>query len=149
MGGDASRAPNDIAYGVESWGRIRRLDPQGRDLYSAWNMVLDTIGRSLDTVRPWAQNALLAVDVSGKKLVITPTYYVFRHVSQFTDAGAKVLSASGDALAWKNPDGSTVAVIYNGGGAKKMIVSMAGKKLHSTRPAAAGPPSIGSRWSAR
>ena len=94
----------------------------------------DTIGRSLDTVRPWAQNALLAVDVSGKKLVITPTYYVFRHVSQFTDVGAKVLSASGDALAWKNPDGSSVAVIYNGGGAKKMIVSMAGKKLQFDAP---------------
>jgi glucosylceramidase len=59
---------------------------------------------------------------------------VFRHVSQFTDVGAKVLSASGDALAWKNPDGSTVAVIYNSGAAKKMIVSMAGKKLQFDAP---------------
>jgi glucosylceramidase len=134
MGGDASRAPNDMAYGVESWGLIRDWIRKGVTSYSAWNMVLDTIGRSLDTVRPWAQNALLAVDVSGKKLVITPTYYVFRHVSQFTDVGAKVLSASGDALAWKNPDGSSVAVIYNGGGAKKMIVSMAGKKLQFDAP---------------
>jgi len=135
MGGDASRAPNDFAYGVESWGLIRDWIKRGVTSYSAWNMVLDTIGRSLDTVRPWAQNALLAVDVQGKRLVITPTYYVFRHVSQFTDVGSKVLSTStNDSLAWKNPDGTTVAVIYNSGGAKKMIVSIGGKKLQFDAP---------------
>lgn len=68
---------------MESWGLIRDWIKKGVNAYSAWNMVLDTVGRSLDTVRPWAQNALLAVDVSGKKLHITPAYYVFRHVSQY------------------------------------------------------------------
>ena len=47
---------------------------------------------------------------------ITPTYYVFRHLSQYVDVGAKRIGSSGgfnDALVWKNPDNSIVAVMYN------------------------------------
>src|SRR5690606_29952239 len=58
-GHDQSRAPNDYAYGVESWNRIKEWLNTGVNSYLAWNMVLDTVGRSLDTVRPWAQNALI------------------------------------------------------------------------------------------
>jgi glucosylceramidase len=135
-GTDQSRAPNDFAYGVESWGLLRDWIKKGVNAYSAWNMVLDTVGRSLDTVRPWAQNALLAVDVGAKKLNITPTYYVFRHLSQYVDPGAKLVTAmGGDTLAFKNPDGSTVAVMYNSGGAKTSIISIGGKKLSFPMPA--------------
>jgi len=134
-GTDQSRAPNDHAYGVESWGLIRDWIKKGVNAYSAWNMVLDTIGRSLDTVRPWAQNALLAVDTSGKRLVITPTYYVFRHLSQYVDPGAQVVGTTGgDALAFKNPDGSIVAVLYNSGGAKMTTVALGGKKYQFDMP---------------
>ena len=38
----------------------------GVNIYSAWNMVLDTGGFSVDTMRPWPQNALLAVDRSRR-----------------------------------------------------------------------------------
>ncbi len=134
-GTNQSRAPNDFAYGVESWGLLRDWIKKGVNAYSAWNMVLDTIGRSLDTVRPWAQNALLAVDTGAKKLNITPAYYVFRHLSQYVDPGAKVMTANGgDTLAFKNPDGTVVAVMYNSGGAKKSIVSIGGKKLSFDMP---------------
>ena len=57
-----------------------------------------------------------AVDVGAKRLNITPTYYVFRHLSQFVDVGAKRIGSSGgfnDALVFKNPDNSIVAVMYN------------------------------------
>ncbi|WP_437643709.1 glycoside hydrolase family 30 protein [Sorangium sp. So ce362] len=135
-GTDQSKAPNDHAYAVESWGLIRDWIKKGVNAYSAWNMVLDTVGRSLDTVRPWAQNALLAVDVPGKKLNITPAYYVFRHVSQYVDPGAKVVATSGgDALAFKNPDGTLVAVMYNAGAAKQAVVAVGGKKLQFELPA--------------
>jgi glucosylceramidase len=135
-GTDQSKAPNDFAYAVESWGLIRDWIKKGVNSYSAWNMVLDTVGRSLDMVRPWAQNALLTVDTAAKKLNITPTYYVFRHVSQYVDAGAKVVGTSGgDALAFKNADGTIVAVIYNSGAAKKSIVALGGKKLQFDMPA--------------
>lgn len=129
-GTNQSRAPNDHAYAVESWGLIRDWIRKGVNSYSAWNMVLDTVGRSLDTVRPWAQNAPLVVDINAKTLQLTDTYYVFRHVSQYVDPGAKVVGTmGGDALAFKNPDGTVVAVMYNSGGAKQAIVSIGGKKL--------------------
>ena len=129
-------APNDHAYGVESWGLIRDWIKAGITAYSAWNMVLDTVGKGIDTTRDWAQNALLTVDVAGKKLNITPTYYVFRHFSQFVQPGAKVVATSGgDALAFKNPDGRIVTVLYNSGAAKTFIVSMGGKRFSFAMPA--------------
>jgi glucosylceramidase len=133
-GNNTSKAPNDFAYGVESWGYIRDWIKLGVTHYSAWNMVLDTVGRSLDTVRPWAQNALLVVDVSGKSLFVTPAYYVFRHFSQYADVGGKVVStSSNNAVAFKNPDGTVVAVIYTNA-AKTITVAIAGKKLQFQMP---------------
>ena len=85
-------------------------------------MVLDTGGKGNDTVRQWAQDALLVVNTSSKTLTLTPAYYVFRHVSQYVQPGAKVVATSGgDALAFKNPDGSVVAVMYNSGGANANV----------------------------
>ena len=61
-------APNDQAYAVESWGYIRRRDQKGGvTAYNAWNMVLDTGGKGNDTIRHWAQNALLVVNTSSKR----------------------------------------------------------------------------------
>jgi glucosylceramidase len=82
------------------------------------------------------QDSLLVVDTSSKKLIITAAFYVFRHVSQFAAPGARVVSTTGgDALAFKNPDGSVVAVMYNSGAAKTATVSITGKKLQFQMPA--------------
>lgn len=125
-------APNDYAYGIESWGLIRDWIKNGVTSYSAWNMVLDTVGKSLDN---WPQNALLNVNTSTKALILTPAYYVFRHASQFVDPGAKVLTTSGgDALAFKNPDGSIVVVMYNSGAAKTAVVAIGSTKLSFSMP---------------
>jgi glucosylceramidase len=133
---DASMAPNDQAYAVESWGLIRDWIRAGVTAYSAWNMVLDTGGVGIDTTRVWPQNALLTVDTSTRTLNVTPAYYVFRHLSQFAAPGAKVVATrGGDALAFKNPDGSVVAVMYNAGSAKTMTVAAAGKELQFAMPA--------------
>jgi glucosylceramidase len=132
---NATMAPNDQAYAVESWGLIRDWIRAGVTAYSAWNMVLDTVGNGIDSTRFWPQNALLAVDTSAKTLSVTPAYYVFRHLSQFVTTGARVVAVNGgDALAFKNPDGSVVAVMYNGGVAKTMTVAIAGKKLQFAMP---------------
>ena len=128
-------APNDHAYAVESWGLIRDWIKAGVTAYSAWNMVLDTVGVGIDTTRVWPQNALLTVDTAAKTLNVTPTYHVFRHLSQFVAPGARVVAArGGDALAFKNADGSVVAVIYNGGAAKTLTVATAGRKLQFAMP---------------
>jgi glucosylceramidase len=133
---DGSRAPNDQAYAVESWGLIRDWIKAGVTAYSAWNMVLDTVGVGIDSTRVWPQDALLVVDTSAKRLIVTPAYYVFRHVSQFVMPGAKVVATSGgDALAFKNPDGSLVAVLRNAGSDQTMTVALAGQKLRFAMPA--------------
>ena len=86
---NATAAPNDQAYAVESWGYIRDAIKAGVTAYNAWNMVLDTVGLGNDTVRDWTQNALLTVNTSSKTLTLTPTYHVFRHVSQYVKPTAQ------------------------------------------------------------
>src|SRR5664279_297852 len=63
---NATMAPNDQAYAVESWGLIRDWIRAGATAYSAWNMVLDTVGIGIDTTRVWPQDALLTVDTTAK-----------------------------------------------------------------------------------
>jgi len=133
---DATHAPNDQPYAVETWGLIRDWIRAGVTAYSAWNMVLDTVGTGIDTTRVWPQNALLTVDTAAHTLNVTPAYYVFRHVSQFVATGARVVTTSGgDALAFRNPDGAVVAVVRNEGAARTMTVAAAGRKLQLAMPA--------------
>jgi glucosylceramidase len=133
---NATTAPNDLAYAVESWGLIRDWIKAGVTSYSAWNMVLDTAGLGLDTTRVWPQDALLTVDTSARMLNPTPAYYVFRHFSQFVAPGAKVVATNGgDAVGFKNPDGSVVAVVYNSGSARSYRVAIAGQTLQFAMPA--------------
>jgi glucosylceramidase len=129
-----SKAPNDFAYGVESWGHIKNAIKSGITSYNAWNMVLDENGKGIDKTRDWAQNALLVA--GGGKITPTPAYYVFRHFSQFANPGGKVVGTTGgDAIAFKNSDGSLVAVMYNSGGAKAAFtVAIGGKKLQFPMP---------------
>ena len=129
-----TRAPNDDAYARESWGYIAHYIRQGVSSYMAWNMVLDPAGRNLDMVRPWAQNAMLVVD--GSELVVTPYYYVFRHVAQYVDPGSvRVGTQGGDVVAWKNPDGDIVAVLYNSqNSASDVVVSIGGETYRVSIP---------------
>ena len=135
-GYNSTMAPNDQAYGVESWGYIRDAINKGKvQSYSAWNMVLDRIGLGNDTSRDWKQDALLVAN-SGT-VTPTPAYYVFRHVSQYVVPGASVVSTTGgDAIGFKNPDGSLVVAAYNSGGANaNYVVAIGGKKLQFSMPA--------------
>ncbi|HEY4393056.1 MAG TPA: glycoside hydrolase family 30 beta sandwich domain-containing protein [Polyangia bacterium] len=133
---DAAMAPNDQAYAVETWGLIRDWIRTGVTAYSAWNMVLDTVGVGIDSTRVWPQNALLTVDVATRTLNVTPAYYVFRHLSRFVATGAKVVATSGgEALGFKNPDGSVVAVLYNSGASRTITARLAGQDLQFVMPA--------------
>ncbi|HET7540914.1 MAG TPA: glycoside hydrolase family 30 beta sandwich domain-containing protein [Polyangiaceae bacterium] len=127
--------PNDHAYGIESWGNIRDAISKTKvTSYNAWNLVLDSGGWGIDTSRQWGQNALLVAN-SGT-LTATPAYYVFRHLSQYVVPGATVLGTTGgDALAFKNPDGSLVTVLFNSGAARDdYVIQIAGKKLRFAMP---------------
>jgi len=135
-GANVATAPNDLNYAKESWGYIRDAIKNGLTAYNSWNMVLDKGGKGIDNTRVWAQNALLVAD--GGQLTKTPTYYVFRHFSQFVVPGAKRIDATGgDAIAFKNPDGSVVAVVYNSGAANdNYVVAIGAKKLQFSVPSA-------------
>ncbi len=117
---DANKPQNDHLYGEESWQLIRDWLVSGVHSYSAWNMVLDTVGKSLDN---WPQNALLTVDRTAKTLIVTPAYYAFRHFSQYVAPGATRIGVTGsnDALAFLNPDGSIVTQVYNKDAAAKTV----------------------------
>jgi glucosylceramidase len=134
-GYNSQKAPNDHAYAEQGWGWLKTWIGGGVNAYMAWNMVLDTVGRSLDTVRPWNQNALIAIDTQAKKYILTPTYYLFRHFSQYVDEGAvRVGVSGGDALAFKNPDGTLVAVLHSSGGGQTTI-AIGGKSYSFNIPA--------------
>jgi glucosylceramidase len=135
---NSTQAPNDQAYGVESWNYIRNaITKGGVTAYNAWNMVLDTVGKGNDTCRDWNQDALLTVNTSSKALGVTSAYCVFRHFSQFVVPGAKrVATSGGDAVAFKNPDGHLVAVMFNSGSANSSyVVSIGGQKYQFSMPA--------------
>jgi glucosylceramidase len=124
----SSKPQNDHLYGEESWQLIRDWIVAGVNSYCAWNMVLDTIGKSLDN---WPQNALLVVDRTAKKLTPTAAYYVFRHFSRYIAPGSTRIAVNGskDAFAFKNPDGSVVTQIYNSGGSAKKTTVQVGSAL--------------------
>ncbi len=131
-----SMAPNNHAYGEESWDLIKNWIEAGVHVYSAWNMVLDTKGFNLDEKRKWPQNALLAVDKQAGTLKVTPTYYVFRHIAQYVDTGAiRIAAQGGNALSFLNPNGSIVTIAYNNGNnAAQTTVAVSGKKYQFSIP---------------
>jgi glucosylceramidase len=135
-GNNTAQAPNDHAYGLESWGLIRDWIDQGVQYYLAWNMVLNPQGHNIDTQRLWAQNALLVVDEQAGQLNYTPTYFVFRHVAQYVDPDSQRVGVQGgDALAWKNPDGDIVVAMHNsGGGPSQETVAIGGSTYAVTVP---------------
>ena len=127
--------PNDQSYAVETWWYIRDAITKAKVTeYNAVHMVLDTVGKGNDTTRQWAQDSLLTV--SGGRITKTQAYYVFRHFSQFVDPGATVVgTGGGDAVAFKNPDGSLVAVVYSAVAKSNYVVVIGGKKLQFSIPA--------------
>ncbi len=132
---NSNRPQNDHLYGEESWQLIRDWVAAGVNSYCAWNMVLDSQGKSLGN---WPQNALLVVNRSTRELTITPAYWVFRHFSQYIDSGATRLNTSGsnDVLAFLNPDGDIITQIYNkNDAAKKMTVQVSGSYYQFDIPA--------------
>lgn len=132
----AEPPPNDQSYAVETWWYIRDAITKAKvTAYNVPHMVLDTVGKGNDTTRQWAQDSLLTV--SGGKITKTQAYYVVRHFSQFVDPGATVVRTDGgDAVAFKNPDGSLVAVLYSAAAKSNYVVAIGGKKLQFAVPAA-------------
>jgi glucosylceramidase len=134
-----NRPPNDHTYGEATWTRIRAYLQSGARSYMAWNMVLDTEGKNIDSSAPWPQNALLVVDRGTRQLVETPAYWAFRHFSAFVDAGARRVDVTGtyqDALAFVNPDGRLIVTLQSTEAQPKLVTFRArGSVLQADLPA--------------
>jgi glucosylceramidase len=128
-------APNDQSYAVETWWYIRDAINKAKvTAYTVPHLVLNPMGQGNDTSRAWSQDSLLVVD--GGKITVTEAYYVVRHFSQFVDPGARVVATSGgDALAFKNPDGSLVCVLFSATAKSDYTVKIGGKELVFSVPA--------------
>lgn len=118
-------APNDWQYGAYTWGKIRAFFAAGASIYEAWNIVLDSKGRSIGSRTHWPQNALVAVDFETRTATYTPAFWAFAHFSHFVQPGARRVATNGawaDAIAFRNPDGSVVLVLSNQGDAPRDVV---------------------------
>ncbi|MCE9616161.1 MAG: glycosyl hydrolase [Lentisphaerae bacterium] len=86
----------------------------GANAYVYWNMVLPAGGRS---TWGWLQNAMLSVDLERGRLAYNPEFFVMKHFAHFVKPGGTVLGVagpwSGNAVAFRNPDGRRVCVIQN------------------------------------
>ncbi|NLW48229.1 MAG: glycoside hydrolase family 30 protein [Firmicutes bacterium] len=123
---DPNKPQNDWNYGVYTWKKVKDYFEQGVNSYMLWNMVLDEEGKSIDSRRPWPQNAPLVVDRKTKSLIYTPMYYAFKHFSFFVKPGARLISvkpygAWSDAIAFQNPDGGIALVMQNATESEKEV----------------------------
>jgi len=109
-------APNDWKYGAYTWGKIHDFFAGGASIYEAWNMVLDSKGRSIGSRTHWPQNALVTVDFTTREATYTPAFWAFAHFSHFVQPGARRVALKGDgkdAMAFCNSNGAVVLVLSN------------------------------------
>ena len=121
---------------MESWRYIRNAINKGKvTSYNAWNMVLDQNGLGNDTSRDWKQDALLVAN--GGTVTATPAYYVFRHLSQYVDAGrpTSLLPPAATPSRSRTRTAASWPSMYNSGAANSnYVVAIGGKKFQFAMP---------------
>ncbi len=141
-GFDPNKPQNDWKYGVYTWNKVKDYFVQGVNSYMLWNMVLDEEGKSIDSMRPWPQNAAIVVDRNTKSLIYTPMYYAFKHFSHFVKPGARLVGlrpydawSHSNAIAFQNPEGGIVLVLQNTTESEKPVkVKLEKKSVTVTLP---------------
>jgi len=119
---ECGNGKNDWKNAVYSWGLLKHYLNNGANAYMYWNTSLDEGGIS---TWGWKQNSLVSVDTTNNSYKYNHEYYVLKHVSHFVEPGARLLSNTGsfdNALAFKNPDGSTILVLQNDQQTERQIV---------------------------
>lgn len=104
---------NDWGGCVYSWELMKHYFNNGTNVYDYWNISLEDGGMSR---WGWRQNSFVVVNKKDRTYKYTYEYYLMKHVSHYVQPGAKVVSVSGeftDMLAFCNPDGHYVLIIYN------------------------------------
>jgi glucosylceramidase len=115
---DPDMPQNDIGYAEFTWDRIRDWLRAGATVYELWNLVLRPDGLSIDSVKPWPQNAMITVDPATREVRTTPLFGAIGHFSKFVPPGSRMVETEGpasgsDAVAFSDPAGRVVAVLHN------------------------------------
>jgi glucosylceramidase len=105
---------NTWEYAFYIFDLLRHYITNGVNAYVYWNMLLPPGGKS---TWGWLQNAMITIDPDTRKITCNPEYFVMKHFAHFIKPGAIRLGTegrlSGNAVAFRNPDASIVAVINN------------------------------------
>lgn len=115
--GDGS---NDWKAAEHTWGLIKHYMNNGANAYMYWNIILNETGKSQ---WGWKQNSMISVDSQTGKATFNPEYHLMKHLTHFVQPGSKRLLTQGweNALAFVNPDGTAVLLVYNPDDAEKDI----------------------------
>ncbi len=116
---------NTWAYAHYVFGLMQHYITNGANAYVYWNMVLPEGGLS---TWGWRQNSMMTVDIKRRQMTYRPEFHVMRHFGQFVEPGAHRMGLggtwAGNAVAFRNPSGSTVIVMHNPfGGARPVTLS--------------------------
>ncbi len=105
---------NCWAYAHYVFDLIHHYITQGVEAYAYWNMVLPCGGES---TWGWKQNTMVSVDMERRECIWNPEFYVMKHFAAYVNPGSVVLELeghwSGNALAFRKPDGRVVYVLHN------------------------------------
>lgn len=104
---------NDWEGCIYSWDLMKHYFNNGTNVYDYWNISLVDGGMSR---WGWKQNSLVVVNKEDKTYKYTYEYYLIKHASHYVKPSAKLLPVSGkftDMLAFLNPDGQYVLIVYN------------------------------------
>jgi len=108
--GDGS---NSWAYASYCWRLMKHYLSSGARGYMYWNIAL-TAGEP--STWGWSQNALVTVNRADGSFKFTHDYTMLKHLTHAVDKGAQLVAVSGtfaDAVVYRNPDGSVVALLRN------------------------------------
>ncbi len=115
--GDSRNTWDYAMYGFECFRHYFRFGARA-NVY--WNMALK---KDETSTWGWRQNSLLTVDANGYRY--NPDFYLVKHLSHFVKRGAVMLETRGkmssNALVFKNPDNTRVAVLLNPFDIKKTV----------------------------
>ncbi|MFT4113179.1 glycoside hydrolase family 30 protein [Silvibacterium sp.] len=112
---------NDWNYATYCWDLMRHYLSDGATGYMYWNISLLPGGVSH---WGWPQNSLLTVNPTDRSYHWNHEYYLLKHASHFIQPGARRLDLDGtmeDALAFANPDGSTIVLLRNASSRERAV----------------------------
>jgi glucosylceramidase len=122
---------NSWDYAIYVYNLYQHYFTNGVNAHIYWNMVLEPRGRS---TWGWKQNSMMTVDPADRKRTNNPEFYVMKHFSHFVVPGARRIGLrgpwTGNAVAFRNPDGQIVLVLANPFHEPRVLNLSAGETTH-------------------